>query len=322
MRVMGLMFALVALTSTTAGAQTLDVNALVHQGVELRRSRRDLEALEVFQQAWEASHAPRVMAQIGFAELALGRWVDAEAHLIEAHSAATDPWIAEHRDLLEDAMRDVGQHVGSLDVHGNVAGAEVRVEGRRVGALPFARPVRVAAGTTTLEVGAPGYLPVRRSIVVTPTSLTRETVTLLAVDAAFGTPPPPPLDVVNPPGAAPSDSGSTMRALGWTAAGGALLGVGIGVVALVVRNDAVARWNGDACLAGGRTRLENCGDDQDTAATMGALSVAGWVTGAALAATSVVLFMTAPASAGRARAGGFRCGIGPGDVGVTCGGAL
>ena len=42
-------------------------------------------------------------------------------------------------------MRDVGQHVGSLDVRGNVAGAEVRVEGRRVGSLPFARPVRVAA---------------------------------------------------------------------------------------------------------------------------------------------------------------------------------
>lgn len=321
MRVMGLIVALMALTST-AGAQTLDVNAMIHQGVELRRERRDREALEVFQQAWEASHAPRVMAQIGFAELALGRWVDAEAHLIEAHSAATDPWIAEHRGLLEEAMRDVGQHVGSLDVRGNVAGAEVRVEGRRVGSLPFARPVRVAAGTTALEVGAPGYLPVRRSIVVTAASLTREAVALLAVDAPFGAPPPPPLDDVRSPAAGSHDVGPTMRALAWTAAGGAVLGVGIGLAALVVRNDAVERWNGDACLARGRTRLENCGDEQDTAVTMGAVSVAGWVTGAALAVTSVVLFVTAPTSAGRARAGSFGCGIGPGDVGVTCGGTL
>jgi hypothetical protein len=262
------------------------------------------------------------MAQIAFAELALGRWVDAEAHLTEAHSAATDPWIAEHRGLLEEAMRDVGQHVGSLDVRGNVAGAEVRVEGRRVGALPFARPVRVAAGTTTLEVGAPGYLPVRRSIVVAPASLTREAVSLLGLDVPFGTPPPPALDDVRPPPATPHDVGATMRTLGWTAAGGALVGVGIGVAALAVRNDAVGRWNDNACLANGRTRLENCGDEQDTAVTMGAVSVAGWVTGAALAVTSAVLFVTAPSSAGRARAGSFGCGIGPGDVGVTCGGTL
>ncbi|MBK6534399.1 MAG: hypothetical protein IPF99_33995 [Deltaproteobacteria bacterium] len=127
MRVLGVIAALVALTST-AEAQSPEVNALVHQGVELRRERRDREALEVFLRAWEVSHAPRVMAQIGFAELALGRWVDAEAHLVEAHSAATDPWITEHRELLEEAMREVGRHMGSLDVRGNVAGAEVRVE--------------------------------------------------------------------------------------------------------------------------------------------------------------------------------------------------
>jgi hypothetical protein len=312
--------ALVALAST-AGAQSLDVNAMVHQGVELRRQRRDREALEVFLRAWEVSHAPRVMAQIGFAELALGRWVDAEAHLTEAHSAATDPWIAEHRALLEESLRDVGQHVGSLDVRGNVAGAEVRVEGHRVGSLPFARLVRVAAGTTTLEVGAPGYLPVRRSIVVAPGSLTRETVSLLAIDGPFGSTPPL-LDDARPPVAVSHDAGPTMRALGWTAAGGALLGVGIGVAALVVRNDAVGRWNSDACLANGRTRLENCGDEQDTAVTFGAVSVAAWVTGAALAVTSVVLFVAAPSSAGRSRAGSIGCGIGPGDVGVTCGGTL
>lgn len=321
MRVLGVIAALMALTST-AEAQSPEVNALVHQGVELRRERRDREALEVFERAWEVSHAPRVMAQIGFAELALGRWVDAEAHLAEAHSAATDPWITEHRALLEEAMREVGRHMGGLDVRGNVAGAEVRVEGRRVGALPFARPVRVAAGTTTLEVGAPGYLPVRRRIGVAPGSLTRETVSLLAVDAPFGTPPPPPLDEARPPAAAPHDAGPTLRALGWTAAGGALLGFGIGVATLVARNAAVGRWNDAACLANGRTRLENCSGEQDAAVTLGAVSVAAWVTGAALAVTSVVVLVTAPSSARRSRAGSFGCGVGPGDVGVTCGGPL
>ena len=325
MRAMALAVAL--LVPTAARAQTADVNALVHEGVELRRAHRDAAALRVFQRAWEVSHAPRVLAQIGFAELALGHWVDAEAHLTEAMGSASDPWVTEHRALLQEALGDVGHHVGSLDVTANVAGAEVRVEGQRVGALPLPRPVRVVAGTTTLEVLAPGFLPVRRGLVVTPGALTRETVTLLPVDAAVNVAPAPdwntrevvPVPVAPPPaGPAP---GGTQRVLAWTTAGVAVLGVGVGVAALVLRNNAVAQWNDPSCLANGRTRLENCAPDRDSALTAGAASIGGFVAGAALAVTSVVLFVTAP-SARDARTARFGCGPGPGDVGITCGGTL
>ena len=316
MRVMALCVAL--LVPGPAFAQTLDLNAMVHQGVELRRAHRDLEALEVFQQAWMVSRAPRVLAQIGFAELALGRWVDAEAHLVEALDAERDPWITEHRGLVEEALRDVGRHVGSLDVRANVPGAEVRVEGRRVGALPFTHPARVAAGTTTLEVSAPGHLPIRRSIVVGAGSLTRESVTLLGADAwTLGS--LAPTDAAVRGGREP---GSTQRVLAWAAAGGAVLGLGIGVAALVVRNDAAARWNSNACLVGGQTRQQNCGDEESTATTAGGISVGGFVTGAVLAISSVVLFATAPARGGRPVASAFGCGVGPGAVGITCGGSL
>lgn len=318
MRVMWLCVAL--LVPAPGLAQTADVNAMVHQGVELRRAHRDLEALEVFQQAWAVSRAPRVLAQIGFAELALGRWVDAEVHLVEALGAGQDPWIAEHRGLVVEALGDVGRHVGSLDVRANVPGAVVRVEGREVGALPFARPVRVAAGTTSLEVSAPGHLPVRRSIVVAPDSLTRETVTLLAADAwTLGHLAPDGSGRIVPRGREP---GATQRVLAWATAGGAVVALGIGVAALVVRNDAVSRWNSNACLVGGQTRQQNCGDEESTATTAGGVSVGGFVTSAALAVTSLVLFATAPARHGRAIASGFGCGVGPGEVGVTCGGRL
>jgi hypothetical protein len=40
-------------------------------------------------------------------------------------------------------------------------------------------PVRVVAGTVAFEARAPGYVPVRRQIVVAPGPLTRETVTFV-----------------------------------------------------------------------------------------------------------------------------------------------
>lgn len=289
-------------------AQTVDVNAMIHEGVELRRAHRDLEALTIFQRAWEASRAPRALAQVGFAELALGRWVDAEAHLDEVLDAR-DPWIEEHRELVVEALHDVRRHVGSLDVRANVAGAEAWIEGERMGPLPFAHPVRVPAGTAAVEVTAPGYLPVRRRVEVSAGRLSRETVTLVSTTRPIGVAP-----AVEAPG-------RTQRMLAWAAAGGAAVAFGVGVAGLVVRNNAVGRWNDDACLAGGRTRQQNCGDEESRAVSAGAVSIGGFVVGAALAVTSAVIFATAPSRRGRDVAR-FGCGVGPGDLGVACGGSL
>jgi hypothetical protein len=317
-------FALALLVPLPAWGQTPDVNAMVHQGVELRRAHRDVEALQVFQHAWELSQAPRVLAQIALAELALGRWVASEGHLLDALGADHDPWISEHRAVLDGALENVRQHIGSLDVYANVPGAEVRLEGRRVGAVPFVRPARVLAGTTTLEVTAPGYLPVRRSVVVVPGSLSRETVTLLAVDGTASPIETAGTDVSTGVPVAAGDGGatSTRRVLAWTAAGSSLLVLGLGAVALVVRNNAADRWNARTCITGPRTREENCGSDRESAQGAEALSITGFAASGALAVVSAVLFITEPAGRERATARRFGCGVGPGDVGVTCGGTL
>src|SRR5262249_14834291 len=109
--------------------------ALVEQGVQARREGRDADALERFQAAYALSQAPRALAQIGLAEQALGRWVDAELHLTAALAADGDSWIDQHRTSLSEALRFVGEHLATLDVVGP-PGAEVRVDGRVVGTLP------------------------------------------------------------------------------------------------------------------------------------------------------------------------------------------
>jgi len=78
---------LMTLASSPTWAQT-SLNAQISRGVALRRQGRDASALEVFQSAWRSSRAPRALAQVALAEQALGRWVAAEAHLVEALAAA------------------------------------------------------------------------------------------------------------------------------------------------------------------------------------------------------------------------------------------
>ncbi len=293
------------LATGTAQAQTAEVQGLVRAGLDLRRERRDEEALATFRRAWELSHGPRERAQMGFAEQALGRWTDAEDHLREALSASTDPWVAERREVIEEALTEVDAHLGTLEVRGNVPGAEVRIDGRIVGALPFARPVRVRAGRVSMEVSAAERVAVRREVRVRAHELTRETVELAPA--------------VAPQTARGGVSGA--RVMAWIAAGGAALGAGVGVAGLLLRNDAALRWNSDACLAGGRTRQDNCADELAAGERNAVMTGIGFGVGGALAVTSAVLFATMPAEGTRGMAGPV-CGPGPGSIGVACGGTL
>ena len=110
----------------------------------------------------------------------------------------------------------------------------------------------------------------------------------------------------------------------------ALGGVGItlGVVGLVLRNGDASAFEERGC------RLAREGDSIATSPagadceglygsgnTMQALSVAGFVAGGVFAAAGAVLLLTAPSSRGREGLS-LRCGMGPGDVGIACGGTL
>lgn len=179
-----------------------DAAALVKQGLALRRERRDADALDAFRRAYAIDAAPRTLAQLALAEQALGRWVDAE-HDLQAALAADDPWIASNRRLLGAGLAAIRSHLGSLDVEADVAGAELWVNGARVGRLPLAAPLRVEAGSVIVEVRAEGYAAARRVTSVEPGGSARETVHLVAVAGPSPLPeppaPPPPRPPVQPP---------------------------------------------------------------------------------------------------------------------------
>jgi hypothetical protein len=59
-------------------------------------------------------------------------------------------------------------------VTGGLAGAELRVDGRSVGALPSARPVRLPAGISTVAVVADDRVLVTRAVSIVAGLTTRE----------------------------------------------------------------------------------------------------------------------------------------------------
>jgi hypothetical protein len=141
-----------------ARAQHDSAEALIHRGVELRKKGRDGDALELFRKAFDLGGSSKAEAQMGLAEQALGEWAHASTHLKEA-LAGSDPWITPHRATLDEALAVVRQHLGSLVLSGGVDGAELALDGERLGVLPWHGPIELEPGEHRLEVTRQGYQP-------------------------------------------------------------------------------------------------------------------------------------------------------------------
>ena len=158
---------LLGLPRASVAAPVDDAEVLMRRGNDLRRAGDDEGALPIFKQAFDLYRSPRTTAQLGLVEWALGRWVDADEHLTEALKAVnTDVWIRTNRGAIEDALKTAKKNVGRVEITGDPVGAEVLVNGRPVGKVPLAQPVRVIAGSVDVELRAPGYRPGFRTISV------------------------------------------------------------------------------------------------------------------------------------------------------------
>ncbi|MCZ7684722.1 MAG: PEGA domain-containing protein [Sandaracinaceae bacterium] len=315
-------------------------DASIEEGLRLRQEGRDTEAVEVFRRVYERDLSARALAQLALAEQALGRWVDAEAHLADALSRESDPWIAGHRAVLASALETIRGNLGRLGVDANVAGAAVTVDGRAVGTTPLA-PVSAAAGTAVVEVAAEGYVRVQRSATVRAGQLTRVRVELVREARSDGAAPPqePAPDGSAPDGSAPdegvaaaperegspdglqvSSAPAGLSPLAWASvAGGALALIALAgtSIALVLREDGVQHWNDDArcppTLPMGR--LTMCADVYASWRTAEDWAVASGITAGVLALAAVVLGALGGAGVG-APADAPAVGVGPGGLTV------
>jgi PEGA domain len=162
-----------------------DVDALIKKGIELRRQGKEQDALQVFQRAAAISRAPRVVAQVALAEQALGIWADAERDLTEALAAgAKEPWIIKNRRQLEEALRVIQSHLGSLEIWGQPPGTEIVIDGAVVGKLPMSTALRLPIGEISLTLRKDGYDKITRVVSISKGDHVRENIVLHATAAA------------------------------------------------------------------------------------------------------------------------------------------
>lgn len=300
-----------------------DADALIARGVELREHGKDDEALAVFKKALATSPSPRARAQVGLAEQALGLWIAAESDLVLALGAVDDAWIAKNRGALEGALATVRRRLGSLEVRGT-DGAEVVLDGVRLGVLPVTAPFRVEAGRRTLEIRAKGFHSTTRTLEVPAGGVSRETVSLVALT-------PDPVAATTGPGAAGSndtgrggDPGSGQRLLGWVFTGTGAALVITGGVGLLVRKGIVDDYN-IRCPGLGVGQPADCDSKIESARTWLTVSILTLVGGGIFAIGGLTLVALAPrreaSAAGRVRVGCAPSAMG-GGAAVTCSGSF
>jgi hypothetical protein len=300
-----------------AAAHAQDADALIKQGVELRRAGKDQAALEQFRRAYDVAPTPRALAQMGLAEQALGRWIDGDAHLGKALEAAQDPWIAKYQETLERSRVEIDKHLGSLSVSGGPEGAELRLDGQAMGTLPLRRTLRLPIGAFTLEASAGGHVLLTRSVSIAPGLTTHEDLSppTTATVGAGGTSSPNLGSANTVPGVPDSGAGarsSGRKALVWISAGAAVGFTAAGAIAIHVHNTDADQHNASCRIV----TSKSCDDLYQRGTRAQELGIASFILAGALGATAAILVLTTPSTS--ASEGRVACLPDLGHPGATC----
>ncbi len=279
----------------------------IARGIGLRRQHKDTEALAAFREAYVLSPTPRALAQVALAEAALERWVPAESDLLRA-LAAEDDWIARQRPALQLALKEMQQHLSTLEV-ACAQPAELWIDGALVTQLPT-HPLRVVARHIVLELHRVGFEIARREIDAPGGGVVREEVALEPLATAVA--PRPPL-----PATQPARDTSAQTTLAWVSAGAAAVFLAGGVAATLWGAAGANAFNGDSSCWSGTKPGAHCSTDRSQVSTAEAVEAVGYPAAGLSALGSAVLFLSLPRSsrsAPQARTwclptlGGLACG--------------
>jgi hypothetical protein len=196
----------------------------VQRGLRFMGAGEYDHAIREFLEAKELAPSPRTTAQIGIAEQALGHFVDAEIHMVDVLQAVEDPWVKKNRATLEQRLKEIQAHLGSLIVRGRPPGADVRLDGELVGSVPMRRPVRLPLGTVWMLVEAPGFRRKIQSVDIVAGEIASIDVDLKPVPSLSLQPPAPgpsaqvPHALSSPiePGRSERQARARGRRVGWT----------------------------------------------------------------------------------------------------------
>jgi tetratricopeptide (TPR) repeat protein len=203
------------------------------RGVALYSEADYAAALVEFQRAYTLSPNAAVLYNVGETEFQLRDYAGAlatfERYLAEA--SGNDP----HRSEVEANAKVLRSRVGRLSIATIPSGADVTIDDRSVGRTPIDRPLMVAVGHLKVTATASGRAPVTRYVDVAADDNVSVTLDL---PAPAGESAPGPTERVSQEAAAPPHDGSTLRTVGWIAAGVLAAGaIGLEIVARTEAKD-------------------------------------------------------------------------------------
>ena len=148
------------------------------EGVKAAKSARWNSAYEEFLAAWKLKQHYQIAANLGRAELKLGKYRDAAEHL--AYFLREAPHVDEAERAAAQAMLDEARaKVVALTILVDRAGAEVLVDGVAIGKAPLGQEVFVEPGRRTVEARLGGLENDRKALDIGPGSTRRVLLTLV-----------------------------------------------------------------------------------------------------------------------------------------------
>jgi hypothetical protein len=181
-----------AQVEAAAEAQAKDdaeIKLLYEEGVKAASRNQWKQARQSFLEAWKRKPHYQVAANLGRAELRVGKPRDATEHLTYFLREAPEDVIPEERAEVQAMLEQARAQIGVLSLRVDPAGSEVLVDGAPLGASP-AGEVLVDPGRHVIEARREGYRPARQVVDVAPGG--RLEVSLRLEKAKPALPPPAP----------------------------------------------------------------------------------------------------------------------------------
>lgn len=304
---------------------------LIAQAERARQDGDHTRALDLALRAGAVRWTPSLRLLAAQEHNAVGHLLDAYGMALTCtREAEADPEMR-NRDRVVGACRGVADslehRVGRLILRVRdpaPTGLQVRIAGAVLPPALWGVAYPVLPGVVGVEATAPEHESVRNEIPVVAGEVSEMTLYLARL-------PPEPLirpqltatlvhaDAVLPI-ARDSASGRTLRTLGWIGIGTAVVGVGVGGLALGLREESASAFNRE-CPAGPTGTLSAvCQSRIDTGSTLSSVMLSGFIVGGAATLAAVVLFVAAPPSRGvAAPARAWVCGpqLVPAGAGCT-----
>lgn len=273
-----------AQTPPASGSEAAEaaVRRIFEDGVTAGKQERWEDARQAFLKAWQLKRYPQIAANLGRAEVKVGRYRDGAKHLAfflrESRDASN-----EDRAIAQELIAEARAKLGTISLRVEPAGAEVLVDGVSLGAAPFADEVYVDPGRHVLEARREGYQPMRRE-------LDMVAGTTGAVQLQL-TPIKRPAEAAAPAPTAPEEGGRSGVVIG-VGIGASVAAAGAGAVLLVMAMDKASQK--EPIAKDGypdRSREEWLGLEQDRA---NLLNAATWsfIGAGVLGAATVVYALT------------------------------